>query len=83
MDFETYNELLLDFADSFPEEVKKSLKIVYMEKVDDWFVISEKIEEDFKGYIVPIGGGKDSVVTLETLKVNKKVVYSFQSFILI
>ena len=28
-------------------------------------------EEDFNGYIVPIGGGKDSVVTLETLKLNK------------
>lgn len=30
------------------------------------------IEDSSSGYIVPIGGGKDSVVTLETLKVNKK-----------
>ena len=29
-------------------------------------------EEPFSGYIVPIGGGKDSVVTLEVLKVDKK-----------
>ena len=32
----------------------------------------DTIEEEFQGYIVPIGGGKDSVVTLETLKLNKK-----------
>ena len=31
----------------------------------------ERIEEEFNGYIVPIGGGKDSVVTLETLNLNK------------
>ncbi len=35
----------------------------------------EKIEENSKGYIVPIGGGKDSVVTLETLNINKKEDY--------
>ena len=29
----------------------------------------------FSGYIVPIGGGKDSVVTLETLKLNKQNDY--------
>ena len=29
------------------------------------------IEDSSEGYIVPIGGGKDSVVTLETLKINK------------
>ena len=32
----------------------------------------ERIEEEFSGYIVPIGGGKDSVVTLETLKIDKQ-----------
>ncbi|MBR6253503.1 MAG: hypothetical protein IKR04_06690 [Clostridia bacterium] len=32
----------------------------------------EKIEDESNGYIVPIGGGKDSVVTLETLKVDVK-----------
>ena len=35
----------------------------------------EKIEESFSGYIVPIGGGKDSIVTLETLKLDKKKDY--------
>lgn len=35
----------------------------------------EKIEDTSDGYIVPIGGGKDSVVTLETLHINKKKDY--------
>lgn len=35
----------------------------------------EKMEDSSEGYIVPIGGGKDSVVTLETLKINKKNDY--------
>ena len=33
------------------------------------------IEDKSEGYIVPIGGGKDSVVTLETLKINKDKDY--------
>ena len=32
----------------------------------------DKVEEPSDGYIVPIGGGKDSVVTLEVLQVNKE-----------
>lgn len=35
----------------------------------------EEIKDESEGYIVPIGGGKDSVVTLETLKFNKKEDY--------
>ena len=35
----------------------------------------KSIDEDFNGYIIPIGGGKDSVVTLETLKVDRKEDY--------
>ena len=35
----------------------------------------ETIEDTSEGYIVPIGGGKDSVVTLETLKVDNKKDY--------
>ncbi len=35
----------------------------------------EEIKDTYDGYIVPIGGGKDSVVTLETLKVNTKNDY--------
>lgn len=35
----------------------------------------EEIKDDSEGYIVPIGGGKDSVVTLETLEFNKKEDY--------
>lgn len=31
----------------------------------------EKISDESSGYIVPIGGGKDSCVTLETLNINK------------
>lgn len=33
------------------------------------------IEEKTEGYIVPIGGGKDSVVTLETLNIDKEKDY--------
>ncbi len=35
----------------------------------------EELNEDSEGYIVPIGGGKDSIVTLETLEFNKKEDY--------
>lgn len=35
----------------------------------------ENMQDKYNGYIVPIGGGKDSVVTLETLKVNKENDY--------
>lgn len=37
----------------------------------------EKINDTYDGYIVPIGGGKDSVVTLETLKIDRKKDYCF------
>ena len=37
--------------------------------------IYDKTEDDYNGYIVPIGGGKDSVVTLETLRTNKQNYY--------
>ena len=36
----------------------------------------EEIKDTSNGYIVPIGGGKDSVVTLETLKINNKTDYA-------
>lgn len=36
---------------------------------------NENIEDNFEGYIVPIGGGKDSVVTLETLKIDRDQDY--------
>ena len=35
----------------------------------------KKIEDNLEGYIVPIGGGKDSCVTLETLDLDKKRDY--------
>lgn len=35
----------------------------------------EPIKDEYYGYIVPIGGGKDSVVTLETLELDKKNDY--------
>ena len=35
----------------------------------------DKIRDEFNGYIVPVGGGKDSIVTLETLKLDKKNDY--------
>ena len=36
----------------------------------------ERIDDTSNGYIVPIGGGKDSIVTLETLKLDRKNDYS-------
>ncbi len=36
----------------------------------------EEEEDNLEGYIVPIGGGKDSCVTLETLKVDTKKDYA-------
>ncbi|MBR2743701.1 MAG: hypothetical protein IKE01_00175 [Clostridia bacterium] len=36
----------------------------------------ERIEDISNGYIVPIGGGKDSVVTLETLNIDRKSDYA-------
>ena len=38
-------------------------------------LVYEEIKDESEGYIVPIGGGKDSVVTLETLEFNKKEDY--------
>ncbi|MBP3831561.1 MAG: hypothetical protein ILA02_04225 [Clostridia bacterium] len=38
-------------------------------------LLYNSIEDESDGYIVPIGGGKDSVVTLETLKINKEKDY--------
>lgn len=35
----------------------------------------EEIKDEAKGYIIPIGGGKDSVVTLETIKIDKEKDY--------
>ena len=35
----------------------------------------EKVEDNLEGYIVPIGGGKDSCVTLETLHLDRKKDY--------
>ena len=36
----------------------------------------EKIEDESAGYIVPIGGGKDSIVTLETLHLDKNTDFA-------
>ena len=38
-------------------------------------LLYNSIKEESDGYIVPIGGGKDSVVTLETLKIDKEKDY--------
>ena len=38
-------------------------------------ISNENIEDNFEGYIIPIGGGKDSVVTLATLKIDRDQDY--------
>lgn len=43
--------------------------------LEDKFLKNEIDSEEHDGYIIPIGGGKDSVVTLETLPLNKNKDY--------
>ena len=47
------------------------IKCISKEKQFDY----DAVTDTYDGYIVPIGGGKDSVVTLETLRINKQNYY--------
>ena len=42
---------------------------------DENKIVYDEITDESSGYIVPIGGGKDSVVTLETLNTDRKNDY--------
>lgn len=57
--------------DSTDSENGDSNNIKVLSSIDDSMNI-EKVTDPSSGYIVPIGGGKDSVVTLETLPLDRK-----------
>ena len=59
------NNIKTEFNDFVNIECEETSKKIEYEKIND---ISN-------GYIVPIGGGKDSIVTLETLKLDRKNDY--------
>ena len=59
----------LFFTNNIKTDIESFVNIEYL-KNDNEFNY-KVIEDESDGYIVPIGGGKDSVVTLETLKINK------------
>lgn len=55
-------------------EQEKFVNFIINENIKS--IIPESVSEDtLSGYIIPVGGGKDSVVTLEKLKENKENNY--------
>lgn len=64
-EFTYINSIKMDMEDFMNIECTKNVNDVEYEKIDE---LSD-------GYIVPIGGGKDSIVTLETLNINKENDY--------
>lgn len=63
----------LFFTNNIETNIEEFMQITCLEKENK--LEYEEIQEQSKGYIIPIGGGKDSVVTLETLKVDRKKDY--------
>lgn len=59
----------LFFTNNIKTNIKNFMDIKCEYKKDN--LIYEKSNDIFSGYIIPIGGGKDSVVTLETLPTDK------------
>ena len=61
----------------FTNNIKTTMEeFVTIESEGENYSEYEVIVDPSDGYIVPIGGGKDSCVTLETLKINKESDYS-------
>lgn len=63
----------LFFTNNIETNIEEFMQITCLEKENK--LEYEEIQEQSEGYIIPIGGGKDSVVTLETLKVDRKKDY--------
>ena len=63
----------LFFTNNIEINIEEFMQITCLEKENK--LEYEEIQEQSEGYIIPIGGGKDSVVTLETLKVDRKKDY--------
>jgi len=54
-------------------EEENLVKFITNEKMKN--IIKSKEQNNLNGYLIPVGGGKDSVVTLEKLKENKENNY--------
>ena len=63
----------LFYTNNIKTNIKDFLTIECIEKKNN--LDYEKVEDKANGYIIPIGGGKDSIVTLETLKLDKDKNY--------
>lgn len=61
------------YRNNIETSLEEFMNIQCTEESND--LVYDRLNDDFSGYIVPIGGGKDSVVTLETLDINKKSDY--------
>lgn len=63
----------LFFTNNIKTSMEDFLNIRCTKKFDE--LNYEQITDTSEGYIVPIGGGKDSIVTIETLKIDKEKDY--------
>ncbi len=63
----------LFYTNNIKTNINEFLNIECIDKVNK--LEYDTIEDNSQGYIVPIGGGKDSVVTLETLNIDKEKDY--------
>lgn len=63
----------LFYTNNIKTNIQDFMEIQYTQKQTKFEYENTEIIED--GYIVPIGGGKDSIVTLETLDIDKKRDY--------
>ncbi len=63
----------LFYTNNIKTNIDDFMQITCTEMYDE--IEYEEIQGVFEGYIVPIGGGKDSCVTLEILKINKQSDY--------
>lgn len=64
----------LFYRNNIKTNINDFMNIIPNKEIDEFNY--EIINEDYNGYIVPIGGGKDSVVTLETLNIDKEKDYA-------
>lgn len=63
----------LFYTNNIKTDIDSFMNIVCLSESSEFYY--ERIDEFSDGYIVPIGGGKDSCVTLETLKLDTKSDY--------
>ena len=63
----------LFYRNNIETDIENFMKIEC--KLNENQFVYDAITDTYDGYIVPIGGGKDSVVTLESLRINKQSYY--------